>query len=65
MLGKIADHHSSFSQLVRDEIGGFVQTVPLFAALTLRDALADLGKRDVLLVKGVAEKDTMWYQGEE
>jgi len=33
LLGKIADHHSPFSQSVRDEMGGFVQTVPLLAAL--------------------------------
>jgi hypothetical protein len=32
LLGKIADHHSSFSQSVRDEMGGFMQAVPLFVA---------------------------------
>ena len=33
-LGEITDHHSSFSQLVCDEVGGFVQTVLLFVPLT-------------------------------
>ena len=42
-LGKIADHHSSFSQSVRDEMGCFVQTVTLFVALALGNALVHLG----------------------
>jgi hypothetical protein len=35
-LGKIANHHSPFSQSVCDEMRGFVQTVPLFVALAFR-----------------------------
>jgi len=36
-LGKIADHHSPFSQSVRDKMGGFMQTVVLFSSLLLGD----------------------------
>ena len=32
-LGKIANDHGPFSQSARDEMGGFMQTVPLFAPL--------------------------------
>ena len=46
-LGKIADHHSPFSQLVRDEMGGFVQTVVLFVALAFCYPLVHLGEMDV------------------
>jgi fumarate reductase subunit D len=46
-LGKIADHHSPFSQSVRDEMGGLMQTVLLFVALAFRDALVHLGEMDV------------------
>src|SRR5205085_5271703 len=46
-LGKIADHHSPFSQSVRDEMRGFVQTVLLFAALLLRNPLVDCGEMDI------------------
>ncbi len=35
LLGKIADHHSPFSQSVCDEMGGFVQTVALLTTLAL------------------------------
>src|SRR5579859_491660 len=38
LLGKIANHHSPFSQSVRDEMGGFMQTVLLFTLLLLRDS---------------------------
>ncbi len=34
-LGKIADHHSPVSQSVRDEMGGFMQTVLLFLSFAL------------------------------
>src|SRR5947209_4994787 len=40
-LGKIADHHSPFSQSVCDQMGGFMQTVLLFAPLLLGNALID------------------------
>src|SRR6266704_6928790 len=46
-LGKIADHHSPFSQSVRDEMGGFVQTVLLLAALLLCNPLVDVGEMKV------------------
>src|SRR5260370_22815588 len=46
-LGKIADHHSPFSQSVRDEMGGFMQTVLLFTTLLLRNPLVHLGEMDV------------------
>ena len=34
-LGKITNHHSSFNQLVSDEMRCLMQTVPLFVALLL------------------------------
>ncbi len=40
-LGKIADHHSPFSQSVCDEMGGFMQTVALFIALAFGHPLVD------------------------
>src|ERR1051326_7796366 len=40
-LGKIADHHSPFSQSVCDQMGGFVQTVLLLAPLFLGDTFVD------------------------
>jgi len=40
-LGKIADHHSPFSQSVCDEMGGFVQTVLLLTTLFLGNPLVD------------------------
>ncbi len=46
-LGKIADHHSPFSQSVCDEMGGFMQIVLLFAPLLLRNPLVDLGEVNV------------------
>src|SRR6266699_411525 len=46
-LGKIADHHSPFSQSVRDEMGGFMQTVLLFVALAFRYPLVDFGEMDI------------------
>src|ERR1700730_15863403 len=46
-LGKIAYDHSSFSQSVRDEVGGFVQTVLLFMTFVLRYPLVYLGKMDI------------------
>ncbi len=46
-LGKIADHHSPFSQSVRDEMGGFMQTVLLFAPLAFCNPLVDVGEMDV------------------
>jgi hypothetical protein len=46
-LGKIADHHSPFSQSVRDEMGGFVQTVALFAALAFGHPLVHTREMDV------------------
>jgi hypothetical protein len=47
LLGKIADHHSPFSQSVCDEMGGFVQTVSLFVAFLLGNPLVDLGEMNV------------------
>src|SRR5258708_35101960 len=41
-LGEIANHHGAFNQSVGDEMRGFVQTVTLFVALALRDAVIDL-----------------------
>ena len=38
-LGKIANDHGSFSQSARDKMRRFMQTVPLFVAFLLRDAL--------------------------
>ncbi len=46
-LGKIADHHSPFSQSVCDEMGGFMQTVVLFAPFVLSNPLVDLGEMNV------------------
>src|SRR5689334_20138 len=46
-LGKIANHHSSFSQSVRDEMRSFMQTVLLLAPLLLRDSLINFGEMDV------------------
>ncbi len=46
-LGKIANHHSPFSQSVRDKMGGFVQTVPLFVALALGHPLVHTREMDV------------------
>src|SRR6266702_6685973 len=46
-LGKIADHHSPFSQSVRDEMGGFVQTVFFFVALALGYPLVYVGEVNV------------------
>jgi hypothetical protein len=46
-LGKIADHHSPFSQLVCDEMGGFVQTVALLVTLAFCYPLVHLGELDV------------------
>jgi hypothetical protein len=43
-LGKIANHHGAFNQPVSDEMRGFVQTVTLFSAFTLRHALVDLAE---------------------
>ena len=40
-LGKIADHHSPFSQSVRDEMGGFMQAISLFVAFLLGNTLVD------------------------
>ncbi len=41
-LGKLANHHRALKQSVGDEVRGFVQTVPVFVALALCDALVDL-----------------------
>jgi hypothetical protein len=46
-LGKIADDHSPFSQCASDEMGGFMQTVSLLAALLLRYPLVDTREVDV------------------
>src|SRR6266702_848803 len=46
-LGKIADHDSPFSQLVCDEMGGFMQTVSLFTALLLRNTFVDFGEVNI------------------
>ena len=46
-LGEIANHHGAFNQSVGDEMRGFVQTVTLFVALALRDALIDLREVEV------------------
>jgi hypothetical protein len=46
-LGKIADHHSPFSQSVRDKIRCFVQTVLLLVTLLFRDALIYLREMDI------------------
>src|SRR5579859_629698 len=40
-LGKIAKHHSPFSQSVCDEMGGFMQTVLLLAPLLFSNPLVD------------------------
>src|SRR5690348_3118822 len=46
-LGEIANHHGAFNQSVGDEMRGFVQTVTLFVALALRDALINLREVEV------------------
>jgi hypothetical protein len=46
-LGKVANHHGAFNQSVSDEMRGFVQTVTLFVAFALRDALIDLTQMEV------------------
>ena len=43
LLGKIANHHSSFSQSVCDEMGGFMQTVSFGANLIELFVVAALG----------------------
>jgi hypothetical protein len=56
-LGKIANHHSSFSQSVCDEMRSFMQRVALFVAFAFRDAAIHLGEMDVaarLLLTAVA-----------
>ncbi len=46
-LGQISDHHGSLNQSVGDEMRCFMQRVLPLVALTLRDALVDLGEVDV------------------
>src|SRR5712692_3217214 len=46
-LGKIANHHSSFSQSVCDQVRSFMQTVALFVAFLFRDPPVHLGEMDV------------------
>ena len=46
-LGKIANHHSPFSESVCDKMGGFVQTVLLFVALAFRHPLIHSGETNV------------------
>src|SRR5713226_3813275 len=46
-LGKIADHHSPFSQSVCDEMGGFVQTVSLLAPLFLGYLFVDVREIEI------------------
>src|SRR6266571_4656316 len=46
-LGKIADHHSPFSQSVCDEMGGFMQTVLLLAPLLLCHPFVDAREMEV------------------
>src|SRR5256884_9300086 len=46
-LGKIADYHSPFSQLVCDEMRSFMQPVSLFVRLAFGDPLVHLGEMDV------------------
>src|SRR5579884_3618362 len=46
-LGKIANDHSPFSQLVSDEVGSFMQTVLLFASFAFRDPLIHLREAEI------------------
>ena len=46
-LGKIANDNSPLSQSVRDEMGGFVQTVTLLAALLLSNPLVDSREMEI------------------
>jgi hypothetical protein len=45
--GVITDHNSSLNQFVSDEMGCFMQTVPLLVALLLGNALIDKAQMDV------------------
>lgn len=47
LLGKITYYHSSFSQLVGDEMRGFMQAVPLFPTLLFGYSFVDFREIDV------------------
>ncbi len=47
LLGKIADHHSPFSQLVCDEMRGFMQTVALLTLLAFRYPPVDFREMNI------------------